>query len=199
MIDERFVYLGVLLSLIGGLKYVIDTLKGKAKPNRVTWLLWSVAPLLAFSAEIQKGVGIQSLMTLIVGVNPLLVFFASFINKHSYWKLNKIDYFYGALALAGIIAWKITGDGNIAIIFSILADGFASLPTVIKSFKNPETESSAIYIFSGINAIITLLTIKSWTFAHWGFPAYFVIICTILVLLIHFKLGRVIIKHQTKM
>ena len=190
MIDERFVYVGVVLSLIGGLKYIIDTLKGKAKPNRVTWLLWSVAPLLAFSAEIQKGVGIQSLMTLVVGINPLLVFFASFVNKNAYWKLYKIDYFYGALALIGIIAWKITGDGNIAIIFSILADGFASLPTIIKSFKNPETESSTIYLFSGINALITLLTIESWTFAHWGFPIYFVIICTILFSLIHFKIGK---------
>ncbi len=196
MIDERFVYFGVALSLIGGLKYVIDTLKGKAKPNRITWLLWSIAPLLAFSAEIQKGVGIQSLMTLVVGINPLLVFFASFINKNSYWKLNKTDYFYGSLALVGIIAWKITGDGNVAIIFSILADGFGSLPTVIKSFKNPETESSTIYLFSGINALITLLTIKTWTFAHWGFPTYFLIICTILVLLTHFKLGKVITKHQ---
>ena len=120
-------------------------------------------------------------MTLVVGINPLLVFLASFINKNAYWKIEKIDYFYGALSIIGIIAWKITGEGNIAIVFSILADAFASVPTVIKAFKNPETENPIIFLCSGINALITLLTIKEWTFAHYAFPTYFIIISTILV------------------
>ncbi len=190
MINEKFIYLGFVLSIIGGLKYLVDTLKGRAKPNRISWLFWSIAPLIAFAAEIQKGVGLQSLMTFVVGFNPLMVFIASFVNKSSYWKLSKLDYVYGVIALAGIILWKITNEGNIAIIFSILADGFASIPTINKSFKNPETESPTIYLFSGINALITLFTIKTWTFAHWGFPTYFLMICTIIFSLIKFRIGK---------
>jgi hypothetical protein len=189
MIDERFVYLGILLSTYGSLSYLIDTVKGKVKPNRVSWLFWATAPLIAFFAEKDKGVGVQSLMTFIVGFNPLLIFLASFLNKKAYWKLDRLDYFYGGLALIGLILWQITGEGNLAIFFSIMADGIAAIPTVIKSYEDPKSENYKVYFYSMLNAGLTLLTIKVWDFAHWGFPAYIFLICAILYSLIKFELG----------
>ena len=129
-------------------------------------------------------------MTFIVGFSPLMVFIASFFSKKSYWKLEKLDYFYGSLSFLGLILWLITGEGNIAIIFSIVADGMAGIPTIIKSFKEPESENYKAYFYSMINAGITLLTIKTWSFAHWGFPIYIFLICALLTLLIKFKLGK---------
>lgn len=189
MLDERFVIVGALLSIYGTWHYLIDTLKGKTQPNRVSWLFWALAPLIAFWAEINKGVGIHSLMTFIVGFNPLLVFIASFLNKNSYWKLSKMDYFYGGLALLGMVLWQITGEGNLAILFSILADGFAAIPTVVKSWHDPESENPSVYFYSMLNAGITMLTIKIWDFAHWGFPVYIFGICALLYVLIRFKPG----------
>ena len=198
MLDERFVWVGFILSFYGGLSYLIDTLKGKTKPNRVTWFFWALAPLIAFAAEIQKGVGLQVWMTFSVGFNPLLILIASFFNKKSYWELKKNDYYFGGFALLGVIIWQITGEGNMAILFSILADGFAAIPTVIKSYFEPETESSTIFLFGMINSGITLLTIKTWNFAHWGFPVYIFGICAILYLLIRFKFGLVLQKRLKK-
>lgn len=189
MLDERFVILGALISFYGGLSYLIDTIKGKNKPNRVTWFLWALAPLIAFSAELEKGVGLTALMTFMAGFNPLMILIASFVNKQSYWKLNKMDYVYGSISIFAIIIWKITGEGNLAILFSILADGFASIPTVIKSYRQPETESSNIYLFAMINAGIALLTIKDWTFAHYSFPAYIFLLCALIYSLVQFKWG----------
>ncbi len=74
MINENFVILGVVIGFIGSLSYLLSTIKGKTKPNRVTWFLWAIAPLIAFAAEIKEGVGIQSLMTFSVGFGPLLIF-----------------------------------------------------------------------------------------------------------------------------
>ena len=74
MIDEKFVLLALLLNTYGDLKYLVATIKGQIKPNKVTWLFWAIAPMVAFSAEISKGVGWASIMTLSVGLNPLLVF-----------------------------------------------------------------------------------------------------------------------------
>jgi len=69
---------------------------------------------------------------------------------------------------------------------------------LIKSINRPETESPTIYLFSGTNALITLLTIKTWNFASWGFPGYFLIICSTLFLLIKYKLGKNIVKSFKK-
>ncbi|MDP2363456.1 MAG: hypothetical protein Q8M94_06755, partial [Ignavibacteria bacterium] len=70
MIDERYIFIGLALSFLGSVSYLLDTIKGKVKPNRVTWFLWALAPLIAFSAEVKQGVGMASLMTFMVGFNP---------------------------------------------------------------------------------------------------------------------------------
>lgn len=198
MIDERFVYLGALLSTWGSLKYLIEVFKGKAKPNRVSWFLWALAPLIAFSAEVQKGVGVQSVMTFIVGFNPLIILITSLFNKKSYWKLKKMDYFYGGMSVLGLILWQITGEGNLAIFFSIMSDGLAGIPTIIKSWDDPRSENHQVFFYTMINAGITLLTIKVWSFAHWGFPVYIFTICAILYVLIRFELGPKYRKSKEK-
>lgn len=152
--------------------------------------MWALAPMIAFSAEISQGVGLQSLMTFMVGFGPLLVFLASFVNKNAYWKISRLDLACGSLSILGLVLWKITSIGNLAILFAVIADGLASVPTVIKSWQVPETESSTIFLLSGVNALITLLTIRTWNFEHWAFPIYILAIDALLYILIKFKLGR---------
>ena|SRR3989344_3963637 len=195
MIDERFIILGAFINFLGAMSYLISTLKGKTKPNKVTWLLWATAPMLAFSAEIEQGVGLISLTTFMAGFNPILIFLASFVNKKSQWNISKFDIICGSLSLFGLILWQITKIPNIAILFAITADGLAATPTVVKSYTNPETENAIAYFVAMISGVIAILTIKTWGFAHYAFPVYIIAICLILFTLIHFKLGPKIQKH----
>ena len=172
MLNEKWVIVGAVIGIIGTISYLKDTLTGKVQPNKVSWFLWAIAPLVAFGAEITQGVGLQSLMTFMVGFGPLLIFIASFINKKSYWKIEKLDLLCGSLSIVGLILWGITKIGNLAILFSVLADGLASVPTVEKSWKAPETESSRVFLYASINAFIVMLTIKNWNFQHYAFPIY---------------------------
>ena len=192
MIDEKFVILALLLNTFGDLKYVIATLRGHVRPNKVTWLFWAIAPLVAFSAEISEGVGWASVMTLSVGLNPLLVFAASFFNKKAEWKITKFDIICGFLSLVGIALWGITKDANLAIFFAILADLFAGIPTMTKAWYYPETENPSPFIYACFASVITLLTIKQWDFAHYGFPVFILFICSTFVLLIQFRIEKVI-------
>src|SRR6266568_290024 len=105
-------------------------------------------------------------------------------------KLTGFDLMCGALSIVGLVLWYITKSGDIAIIFSILADGLAALPTVVKSFNYPETESAWPYFASTISGILTLLTIKVWNLANIGFPLYIVLITLVIFSLVQFKLGK---------
>lgn len=190
MLHPNFVILGVLLQFLGGLSYFFDTLKGKVKPNRVSFFLWSLAPFIAFTAEIKQGVGIQSLLTFIVGFSPLTIFIASFFNKKSFWQLGPLDWICGALSLTGLLLWYFTRVGNIAIAFSIVSDGLAYLPTMVKGYHHPETENHWLYSLGVVNAGITLLTIDTWNFAHYAFPLYIFLADAIMVSLIKFNFGQ---------
>ncbi len=193
MIDDRFVILGSVIVAFGGLSYLIETVKGKVKPNKVSFLLCSFASLIVFTAQIKQGVTLLiALFTLVAGLEPLLIFIASFFNKDAKWKLTRFDLYCGALSIIGIILWQITKSGNIAIIFSIIADGLALLPTVVKSYNYPETESGWPYFTTAISAVITLLAVKSWSLASVGFTIYLLIICLAIYLLVQFKVGNYI-------
>lgn len=190
MINPNFVILGVAIQLIGSWSYLVDTVTGKIQPNKVSWLLWSIAPLIAAYAQIKQGVGILFLTTFIVGFIPLIIFIASFKNKKAEWKIGKLDITCGILSILGLALWWITKVGNVAIFFSIMADGLAALPTVIKSYTNPESENDLIYLFGIANSIIGLLTITTWRFEFWGFPLYLLLLDILLAVLIRFKLGK---------
>lgn len=68
MLDERFIFVGVAISFLSNLSYLRDTLQGKVKPNRVTWFIWALAPLIAGVAQLKQGVGLAVLATLQQGL-----------------------------------------------------------------------------------------------------------------------------------
>lgn len=180
MIDPHFVLLGMALSLAGSLSYCRAMLRGRARPNRVSWMLWALAPLVAFAAELSEGVGLPSVLTLSVGVGPLCVFLCSFAVRAGRWRIGGLDIACGLLSLCAIALWAVTGRGTTAIALSIGADALAAVPTIRKALLAPDTEHALPYLAGVANATITLFTIRHWSFSSAGFPVYILLIATVL-------------------
>jgi hypothetical protein len=178
---QYLVFVGAAVQLVGVISYIKETLKGNTKPNKVTWLLWSVAPLIATFAAISSGVKWSVLPVFMSGFGPLLVLLASFVNKNSYWKLEKFDYLCGLCSVLALVLWGITKEPAIAIIFAIASDAFAAVPTLIKSWKFPETETIDAYTTGLFNSLTSFAAIKMWSFAEVAFPVYLVIVNSSLI------------------
>ncbi len=170
MIDPRFVYLAVFLAAIGGYSYVRDTLRGVAKPNRVTWSLWGLEGVLGFGVELQQGIGIASLMTLMLGLVPCAVVLASFKSPHGVWKIGAFDVVCGSISIAGLCCWGFINRPTIALAAFVAADMVAALPTLRKSWVAPSTESSRVFVMGCGNCVITLMTLKVFTTAGALYP-----------------------------
>ena len=189
MINENWIYLGTAIGALGTAVYLRDTLRGTTKPNRVTWLLWAIAPLLAAGVEFDEGVGLRALPTFMVGFMPLLVFAASFVNPASVWKIRRFDYACGAVSVIGTVVWLVTRNGVLAISAAIAADFMAGLPTVHKSWTHPETETVHSYAGAAISMAVVLLTIDHWTFEVAAFPIFIVCMASVMVVLVGFEPG----------
>jgi hypothetical protein len=158
---------------VGSLAYVRDTLKGRSKPNRMTFLIWAAGPFIAFAAGIATGAAWWALLPVfIAGLGPFAILLSSFRNPAAYWKLGGLDYTCGALAVLALVLWAITTNAVTAIVFSILADALASLPAVIKSWRYPETETGFTYFIALCNVSVGLLVAPSYTFSQAGFLVY---------------------------
>ncbi|MBI1309538.1 MAG: hypothetical protein GC129_06825 [Proteobacteria bacterium] len=187
MIPYYFVFLAAFINLIGGVSYVVETYRGNTKPNRVSWFLWALAPMVAVAAQLASGIGWSTLIVFMTGFCPLLVFIASFTNPHAYWQLTWLDYACGILSLVGLILWAITKDPVLAVVFSILSDGLAALPTILKSYTNPETEDANAFIFAAIGTSLAFFTIEQHSFIADGFTVYIIGVCVLLSVLISRK------------
>jgi hypothetical protein len=187
MLGGYFVIVGALIGSAGALAYLWQTIRGKVKPNRVSYLLWSIAPMIAFAAQIRQGVGLESLMTFSTGFLPLLTFIASFVNKRAEWRVTKFDLGCGALSLVGLALWLLTKVGNVAILFSIVADALAALPTLIKAYRYPETELAWPWLATCVGVVLTLLTLKEVTFANSGFIMYIFVIDLLIFICVQFN------------
>ena len=175
---------GVLASTYA---YVRSMMKGRVKPNRVTWLMWAVAPMIGFAAAVSSGAGFAAVPIFMSGFCPLLVFVASFAVKGAQWRLSKLDYACGVLSALAIVFWAATRNPDIGILFSILSDGLASVPTLVKGWKYPETELGWGYLTGIFSGLAGFLAITAWNFSQYAFPAYLVLMCSLLVFSIYRK------------
>src|SRR6476659_8048954 len=101
------VLIGVVINVTGSSRYTRDTLRGTTKPNRVTYLMWGIAPLIATAAAISKGVTWAVLPVFMSGFCPLMVLLSSFANRQAFWKLGKLDYVCGAFSALALILWAL--------------------------------------------------------------------------------------------
>ena len=175
------ILVGVIVHLFGTSFYLKDTLKGKSKPNRVSFLGWAIAPLIGTFIAFSEGVTWAVVPVFMAGFGPLIIFFASFVNPDAYWKLTKFDYICGLFSLVALVIWLSTRQAELAIIFAIASDGFAAFPTVMKSFKFPETETGISYVTSLLSSLTSFSAITAWSFTESAFPIYLVAMSSIFV------------------
>lgn len=174
--------------ILGGLIYLREMFRGEVKPNRVTWFLWGLAPLIGAAAAWQDGVGWRVwLPVCMIGVGTMVVVVASFFTKNGYWKLSWFDYVCGIFALLALILWTLTGNPLVATLLALVADGFAAVPTLRKSWKFPKTEAMSAYFFTALASASGLLALERGDLIEWVYPACLAILNFIIAGVIYFR------------
>lgn len=185
------VLVSVATSFVGLFAYIRDTVAGKTKPNRVSWFLWGSVPLAGVAAALSLQADIWATARIfIAGFGPLIVFLASFLSTQAYWKLTRFDYFCGATAVFALVLWVVADSPRLAILFFALADLFASLPTLLKAWKYPETETGFTYFMGFVGVLITIPAIPVWNIENSAFQIYLLLVNFLLALFVYRKVFR---------
>lgn len=182
------VLFSALLTVFAASAYLRDTLKGQTKPNRVSWFLWALFPLIGTAAAFRANAEIwATIRVFLAGFLPLIIFLASFLNRQSYWRLTFFDWLCGACALLAIAVWLVLDSPKIAILFAVIGDGLAALPTFVKAWKYPETETGLTYLINFIAVLLVIPSIPTWNIENSAFQIYLLCFNLILVVAIYRK------------
>lgn len=199
MIDQNWVFLAVAINLISALVYAYSVVRGRTRPNRVTWFILSFAPMLAFAGMLSQGVSFrESVFTLQTAIGPLIIAISTFFAKQPKWKITRFDLACGFLSILGFILFIVFREGNVAIVFGLLADGLAFLPTLVKAFKYPETENPAPFMIGMVSSVIAIAILTTYDFKHLAFPVYILLADFTATLFIYLKFGKWIMRDAKK-
>ena len=163
------------LAVAAVIPYVKDILHGSTRPNIVSWGLWVLLLLISIFAQISAGAS-WSLVFLIgdlVGTSLILVLCLVGYGYQEYGWLEGVCLL---LAVIAIVSWQLTRQPLLAIIFAIIADLMASIPTVVKAYRDPRSEHPASWFVVVLAAALGLLSTTIVNPANLIFPAYVLLI-----------------------
>src|SRR3989344_2343358 len=187
MLPEKIIFVGVLINLFCSLWYIKNIFHGGIKPNLVSWFMWMLAPFFGFFFMIQAGTGLSALPVFMAGFFSLLIFIFSIFHKNAYLKINNFYLICGLISLTSLILYVFTHNLGISILFAIISDSLAYIPTIIKSWKFPETESSSTYVGGLISNALSMLIIKNWLFSIYSFNISILIMNLVVIFCIYRK------------
>lgn len=169
MINENFVFLGLFLQVMGQISYISSVVKGYVKPNLVSHFVWFLAPFIGVFFQLQAGARFSTLSVFMTGFVSFMVFIVSILKRNGYWKLNTFDVICGIISLSSLVIYIMTRNLGISILFAIISDSLAYIPTIKKTWRFPETETGLMYFTGIVSNIIGLLVIKTWIFSIYSF------------------------------
>ncbi len=195
-IDILLVMASAATIITGSSFYIRDILRGKTKPNLVSWLMWATAPLVATGAALAAGADLlASTRIFLSGLIPLIIVVVALFRKQSYWKLQLFDGLCGLSSVIALILWLLAQDPIAAITLAIVGDTLALFPTLRKAWIAPETETGLTFVFGIIATVLIIPTIPQWDIPNAGFQVYLLIANTLLIASIY---GRPVFRHITR-
>ena len=166
-------YAAAIIIILSVIPYSIDILKGRTKPNVVSWLTWtillSIATAAAFAAHEPHAALLTLGDTIATGAVLLLGI------RHGIAKFSWFDGMCQLGAVVGLILWFVLNSPSVAIMSSLLIDLIASVPTFRHAWKRPKEETSITFIAGCLASSLTLLSLSSFGIASLAFPIYLLV------------------------
>ena len=168
--------------------YIISVVKGQTKPHPFSWFLWGMIGIITLYFYFRVGAQETLGLAVLGAIFPFVVFVFSL----KYWKgsFSRFDYVVLGLSLFSIILYLLFHSAAVSLSVSILADMFAFMPTIRKTYIDPSSESLSSWGLFLISYILSIVAISKWTYGVAVFPCYLALFGTIMCVLLK--------KHQNR-
>lgn len=164
------------LALFGAVPYVLDTLAGRTRPNRATWLVYAVIGCCVVASSWAAGGRWSLLVPVAYIIGPIAILLASLRHGEGGW--SWLDRSCLAGAAVGLLAWLGTGDPRVGVWLHTGVDALGTVPTLLKSWRDPVHENRRAWTIYAVSALLNLFAIQAWTVGEAVFAVWLAIGCS---------------------
>jgi hypothetical protein len=179
------IFLGILAGLIGLLGYVpyiAATVRRKNIPNRATWWIWGILGSIQGMTYYYSGASNTIWLPISHAICQIIIAILSIKFGEGGW--TRFDRICLIGAACSILLWWWYNSPMAALLFTLVIDSFGALPTIIKSYKQPYTESCFSWSIFLVANTLNLTALENWSLELTAYPFYLfclsLIIATIL-------------------
>lgn len=162
-----------LLNLIGYVPYIKDILKRKVKPHRITWGIWTILTTIAAFNQVANGGGYSSLFFISTAMLVGIVFVLSL--RFGVGGASKIDRICLLLALLLLAYWITVQETRISMLLAVIIDAIGVIPTLIKTYKNPGTETYIQWTLAAVAGAFAILAVPRLDWALIIYPLHVIL------------------------
>lgn len=166
--------LGVLSGAIGTcafFPYIRDTLARRTRPERASWLIWSVMVSIAFFSQAYEGasqslwfVGAQVLGTVLVFLLSVPFGAGAYADR-----THRLIFFIAAL---GLVLWYFTETAVYALAITIGIGLLGGSVTVLKAYRDPGSETLSTWIMASLAALLAIISVGQIDWVVLAYPIY---------------------------
>ncbi len=155
--------------------YIFAIVRGTTRPNVVSWFLWTLTVCIAASAQISAGASWSLWLLIGSGMGCLAVLCMCAIG-YGYKKFGFVEAASLFFALGALVLWWMTSSPVVAIVCTIVADGVAYIPTMVKVYREPVSEVSFYWETQSGADVLALISSTKIDAANMLFPISFALL-----------------------
>lgn len=179
---ELLAITGAVIAMLSTVPYLVDIVRGKTKPNIVTWLTWTMLTSISGAAALAAGEPKTAMFlfgsSLCTGAVVVLGL------KYGTAKFTRFDVICQVSALLGLVFWLVFNSPTIGIVVPLAIDFIGALPTFRHAWVKPAEETWQSFFVGIIAPMFTIASLTRFNIASLAFPLYLFLANTALVLTI---------------
>lgn len=148
-----------ILAVVQAIPYIIGILRGKTKPARASYAIWSVMQVISMVSYIASGATDTKWVPIVLAFSAIAIFALSF--KYGMGGLSKLDITCLGIAAVAIILWITTNDPALAVYASLIASTIAFIPVIKKSYVQPGTENTLSWTLYTASALFNVFALST--------------------------------------
>jgi hypothetical protein len=173
---ELFAVASLLLSVTANIPYVYETIKGQVKPERISWLLWTMLGFTYYFSALFEGAATYFTFGELVG--PVTILILSI--KYGVGGKSKFDIYSLIVALVAFGLLLIVQNVLLSLLLALFVDMIGITLTVRKLLIDPASESKSFWALAASASIFALLSLKTYNAETLLFPVYVLIISIVI-------------------
>lgn len=171
-------YCGLLAGVVSAFAFVpyLYSITQGTKPSLATWTIWTIVGLLTCSSYLSANEGWVSTawVAVVYVIAPFITALMTWWYGARYTGLDTVEIVCMCGALCGVFIWLSTHSAFAALMVFIVIDCVGVVPTVVKSFRDPYSESLLAWSCSLVGCSLNLCAIEvgHWSIAEASYPVY---------------------------